>query len=106
MRVVISKAIVPRGYVAITVFPFIFIRSEYWRKEKIINHERIHLAQQKELLVLAFYVWYLIDYIVKFIKYRNHKQAYRNIIFEREAYASQNNLNYLKKRKLYSFLKK
>jgi hypothetical protein len=27
-----------------------------------VNHEKIHLRQQLELLVLPFYVWYIIEF--------------------------------------------
>lgn len=36
--------------------------------------------------VFLYYVWYLIEYIIRLCIYRNHKKAYRNIAFEREAF--------------------
>lgn len=80
----------------ITIFPFIFIASDVKITKELINHEKIHLKQQLELLVIPFYIWYLIAYYTK---------GYYNVSFEKEAYANDNNLNYLKKRKPYSFLK-
>ncbi len=73
--------------------------------EVLINHETIHIIQQLELLVVFFYPFYLIEYAIRLIQYRDQHKAYRNISFEREAYANEHNLNYLKKRKFYSFLK-
>jgi len=70
-----------------------------------MNHERIHLRQQLELLVLPFFVWYGLDYLVKLIRYRNKNKAYRNVIFEREAYENEKNLDYLKSRSFWKFLK-
>ena len=61
----------------------------------------IYLAQQRELLVIFFYIWYLIDFGIKYLKYKDKYRAYRNIIFEREAYENDNNLDYLKTRKIY-----
>jgi len=88
---------------AITLFPFIIIKDE--GDEKLINHESIHIKQQLELLVIGFYLWYLIDYVCKYIKYRDGSQAYYNIIFEKEAYDNEDDLEYLSKRKLWGFLR-
>ena len=94
-----NRFLVPKGYRAITLYPFIFVRNENDKFDKeLINHERIHLRQQKELLVLPFCIWYFLDFLIKLIRYRNWDKAYRNIIFEREAYGNQSNLDYLKVR--------
>ncbi|MDO4783104.1 MAG: hypothetical protein Q4A09_07810 [Capnocytophaga felis] len=103
----VCKWLVPKGYRAITLYPFIFLRNEADRQNQVlINHKRIHLKQQVELLVVFFYSWYLLDFLWKYAKYRNWNKAYRNIIFEREAYTNQSNLKYLKNRKSFQFLKK
>ncbi|MEG1200098.1 MAG: hypothetical protein RSD53_11940, partial [Algoriella sp.] len=65
----------------------------------LINHETIHIIQQVELLVIPFYIWYLTEYLFRLIQYKNQHKAYRNISFEREAYANEKNPNYLKERK-------
>jgi hypothetical protein len=57
------------------------------------------------LLIIPFYLVYLLNYLVNLIRYRNHYRAYKEIIFEREAFAQDADLDYLNKRKLYSFLK-
>ncbi|MFJ1365572.1 hypothetical protein ACILD7_02450 [Capnocytophaga canimorsus] len=101
----VCKWLVPKGYRAITLYPFIFVRV--WADKNnavLINHERIHLKQQAELLVIFFYLWYLLDFLWKYAKYRNWNKAYRNIIFEREAYGNEQNLNYLKIRGNWWFL--
>ncbi len=105
-RIRVCGWLLPKRYKAITLFPFIFLASKNTLKDKeVLNHEEIHLRQQKELLVLFFYLWYLIDFGVKYYKHRNWKKAYHNIIFEREAYANGGDLNYLKNRKLFAFWK-
>ncbi|AFD55134.1 hypothetical protein RA0C_0118 [Riemerella anatipestifer ATCC 11845 = DSM 15868] len=71
-----------------------------------MNHEKIHLRQQLELLILPFFVWYGLNYLWNLIKYKNHREAYRNIIFEQEAYENQNDLEYLKNRKLWQIFNK
>lgn len=65
----------------------------------------IHIRQQAEMLVIPFYIWYLTEWFIKYIIYRNFDKAYRNIGFEREAYLNENDLIYLKKRRFWSFLK-
>ena len=55
--------------------------------------------------MIFFYICYLIDFGIKYLKYKDKYRAYRNIIFERETYENDNNLNYLKTRKLYAFLR-
>ena len=95
----------------ITLWPFIILREKYqsstsyWRtkKEKIINHESIHIAQQGELLVIPFYVLYILEWFIKLFFYG--KKAYYNISFEREAYTHEYNKDYLQTRKPYSWLK-
>ena len=82
----------------ITLYPFIFLREKRLKNDKIlINHEKIHLRQQAELLVVFFYLWY--------ISCQDWDTAYRKISFEKEAYDRENNLEYLKSRKLWSFLR-
>lgn len=87
----------------ITIFPFIFLRPT--ATEININHEKIHIRQQLELLVVLFYVLYFLDYAIGIIKYRNTRLAYKNITWEKEAYANQENFAYLKRRKWYAFVK-
>lgn len=88
------------------MFPFILLRRKTDRQNKVlINHEKIHIRQQLELLIIPFYIWYLSEYYLKYLKYKNPQLAYRNISFEREAYANDQNLNYLKKRKFWSFIR-
>jgi len=106
MFLIINKFFIPKGYRGITIFPFIFLRYKTDKKDLVIlNHEKIHIYQQLELLILPFYVLYLVHFLVNLIKYKNKDLAYRNIIFEKEAYANETNLNYLKNRKLWEFLR-
>ncbi|MGY0039604.1 hypothetical protein [Pedobacter sp. NJ-S-72] len=71
----------------------------------LINHEKIHFYQQLELLILPFYILYVTNYLVNLIRFRNHSKAYFNISFEKEAYANDQNMNYLKNRRLYAWFK-
>ena len=82
------------------LFPFILIKRPDYKQDQIfINHEKIHLAQQLELLLIGFYILYLANYFFNLIKYFNHDKAYRNIVFEKEAYSMESDLRYLRKRK-------
>lgn len=38
------------------------------------------------LPLLLFYIWYGIEYVIKRIKYKDRKQAYLNVGFEKQAY--------------------
>jgi hypothetical protein len=59
--------------------------------ERVINHERIHVAQAKDC---GGYVMFYIKYLFQCMKY-----GYRNCPFEKEAYDNDADLNYLEKRK-------
>ena len=103
--ILFSKYLVPRGYTGITIYPFVFLKSKSLKKDKVlINHERIHLKQQIEFLIIPFYIFYVIEFIVRFVQYKNWYSAYRNISFEREAYINEENLDYLKSRRFWAFL--
>ena len=68
-----------------------------------LNHELIHAAQQKELLYIPFFIWYGIEWLVLYFKYRNWMVAYYHIRFEKEAYRHQKDLSYLKHRRHYHY---
>lgn len=99
-----SKYLVPQGYKGMCVFPFVFYRGEL--NDTFVNHEKIHLRQQIELLVLPFFVIYILHYFINFIRYADHMKAYKNIIFEKEAYGNERNLDYLKTRKWFQCFRK
>lgn len=104
-----------KGYSTVMLFGAVFTEDSSV-SERTIYHEQAHAVQYRTLfcagLVLAlivslftelswwsvslilipvmlFYVWYVIEYIIRLLSYRNHYQAYRNIVFEREAVALQ-----------------
>lgn len=65
----------------------------------------IHIYQQREMLILPFYVWYLIEWCIRRMKSKSWSEAYRNISFEREAYRNDFKEDCLKIRKHYAWLK-
>ena len=101
---VIKNKILPIGknFYAINLFGLIFAKGDCGKTT--LNHEKIHTRQMLELLIFPFYIIYIMEWLFRLIKYRNSYKAYAHISFEREAYANQNNLNYLKDRKPFSFL--
>ncbi|TAL31737.1 MAG: hypothetical protein EPN93_16765 [Spirochaetes bacterium] len=91
--------------VGITLFPFIFIVPEMHGNRVVINHERIHLRQQLEMLVVIFYFIYLCSFLWNIIRRKNFMAAYMRVLFEREAYAHEYDPDYLARRRLYASLR-
>ncbi len=105
VMIVVSKYLLPKGYNGLTIFPFVVLRSNRLKLNKvIINHERIHLRQQIELLIVPFYIWYVVEFLIRLLQFRNWHLAYRRISFEREAYRNEYNFDYLKQRRFWRFL--
>jgi hypothetical protein len=98
--IIIRKSLHMRG---MALYPFILLREEKFLDDPVLmNHERIHHRQEVELLIVPFYILYLLNYLFNRLRYSTHDEAYRNIIFEREAYAKESDFDYLKKRKWFS----
>jgi hypothetical protein len=88
--ILISKYLIPKGYVGLALYPFVFLKSKELRlNEVLVNHEKIHLSQQLELLVLPFYVIYGFEFLIRLFQFKKWHVAYRNISFEREAYTNE-----------------
>lgn len=90
-------------FIAINIFGIIFTRRNTPLSEVDINHERIHTAQMLETLFVGFYLWYVIEWLVRLIILRNSLRAYRTIRFEREAYRHQHDLDYLSHRRFWAW---
>lgn len=116
MKKIFNNIIPFKGYIAINLFGILFVRNEYktlfnktFFSKKVINHESIHTKQMKELLYIIFYIWYIIEYIIKLILCITKKDcfsiAYYSVSFEQEAKLNTNNLEYLNSRKKYNWLK-
>jgi hypothetical protein len=127
-RLVFNKFIPFSGFLAMALWPFIFVREELAKKYSTVvnNHEHIHGEQQKEMLcvgiILAvigyffiglwallfvplFFWCYGIEYLFRLCQYRNAHKAYKNISTEREAYANESDLAYLANRKRFAWIK-
>ena len=106
MFILVSKYFVAKRFTGITLWPFIIVKNRTSIEDAVfMNHEKIHCRQQQELLLLLFYVWYVLEFLVRWRQYGTIDLAYRNISFEKEAYAKEDDLRYLKERKFCSFLK-
>ena len=105
MKIIRNKVLPFTGFKAINLFGILFVRKGAKMSEEDINHESIHLEQIKELLFILFYIWYLVEWIIKVVKYRDLGIAYRAISFEREAYMNQSNLEYLLRRQPFNWIR-
>jgi hypothetical protein len=69
---------------AITLAPFgIFIKEKYFDIPYIANEEAIHWYQQVEMWFIGFYLWYIIEWVIKALT--PPIGAYKALGFEREA---------------------
>jgi hypothetical protein len=89
---------------AMALWPFILVKNIETKESLVtIHHEKIHIRQQLELLIIPFYILYLGFYLLYRMRGHKHMQAYLNIPFEKEAYANESELDYLKTRKLWGW---
>ncbi|MET2985809.1 hypothetical protein [Aureibaculum conchae] len=103
--ILFSRFLIPKNYTGLAIYPFIFLKNKSLSNNWVlINHERIHLKQQLELLWVFFFIWYTTEFLLRLIWLRNWNEAYKNISFEKEAYENEGNPNYLNQRKFWSFL--
>ena len=98
---IVRTSILPfRGFSAVNLLGVLFVHHGVYISNELMNHERIHTAQQREMLFVFFYLAYFMEWLVRLPMRGN---AYRNISFEREAYANQRNLDYLHSRPHYAW---
>lgn len=125
---IIKNKIIPFGnYIAINLFGIIFTKVKL--NEIDINHENIHTRQMLEISVVStfiilclikifnisawwlllaipsYYIIYCIEYLCIRPLHTKQNCAYHDISFEEEAHNNDNNLDYLKSRKYFSWIK-
>lgn len=100
---IIKCRLIPEGY-CVNLFGTFWARDTSWIDRYVVNHERIHTAQQREMLFLPFYIFYLIELCIRRFQHHTRKEAYYNISFEREAYKHGKNTDYLKTRKYFAWI--
>ena len=103
MRVIRNSYIPFRGFTVMNLLGVLFVRREAAELSSYtLNHEKIHSAQMREMLYIPFYIWYLLEWLLRLFLPGN---AYRNISFEREAYKYQNDLSYLSRRGRFTWIR-
>lgn len=108
MKKIYSKHIPRKGFTAMTIWPYIIVR--YDRKDKftakIERHETTHALQQKEMLLVFFFILYGLEWVLKlpFCKF-DTERAYMSISFEQEAYEHQEEVYYNEVRRHYAWAK-
>lgn len=106
MAILIHTPILFKKFIGCAFWPFIFVKRVGLKEDAVfINHERIHLRQQIELLIIPFYLWYFTEYLIHLIYLKSRHAAYHAISFEKEAYAKERDFEYLKNRQFWGFLK-
>jgi len=95
--------LIRKGYTGFAFWPFVFLKSKEKASPEVINHERIHLRQQIEILVLPFYLLYFTEYLIRRMQYPSWHEAYMNISFEREAFTHDKDIEYLSERPFWAW---
>lgn len=122
-----NKALPFPGYKAINLFGVLFVRKGASINDKTVNHEQIHSKQIEEVMftlflpffivawhttfylliawIFSYYIWYVAEWLIHLIRFKDRNIAYRRISFEMEAYTHDGDMEYLKKRKKFAFIK-
>ena len=126
MKVIYNKLIPFKGFYAVTIIKWIFVREEYKYLDglsiynKMINHESIHEQQILDFTPKAlpswlrytigsicFYLLYGLEWLFKLIPCLiKKKNAYRSLCAEQEAYNNEMDFKYIKNRSKLFWLKK
>lgn len=92
----------PITITAITLFCIVISVDEMSEETK--RHETIHFQQYLETGMIGFLLLYLYDYVVNYIKYSSGIRAYLSLRAEKEAYAHQEDEDYLANRKRWEWI--
>ena len=126
MKVIYNKFIPFKGFYAITIIKWIFVREEYKYLDglsvydKMINHESIHEQQILDFTPkifpswlrytigsICFYLLYGLEWLFKLIPCLiKNKSAYKSLCAEQEAFKNEVDSNYINKREKLAWLKK
>ena len=126
MKVIYNKFIPFKGFYAITIIKWIFVREEYKYLDglsiynKMTNHESIHEQQILDFTPkifpkwlrytigsICFYLLYGLEWLFKLIPCLiKNKSAYRSLCAEQEAFKNEADSNYINKREKLAWLKK
>lgn len=102
-RIIYNRFLPFRRFYAINLCGLIFMRPGSKLTAAELQHELIHSRQQREMLYVFFFLWYFVEWLMRLCYYRNALAAYRNISFEREAYARMYITDYLQHRQCFAW---
>lgn len=108
MKVVYCNHLPAKAFVAMTIWPLVIVRNDKKAKftKTVERHEMTHAAQQKEMMIIFFYLLYAVEWIVKLPLCRfDSDRAYRSVSLEQEAYAHQYETVYNTTRLHFAFAK-
>ncbi len=110
------------GYKAMTIGPWIFTHRNTVLSETDIRHEGIHWEQEKELLIVGFYLLWVLFFLWEFVRCLCNEQrssdpvrpwkngvcrrADRSIPFQKEAYRNEDGQFYIEHRRHYAWARK
>ena len=126
MKVIYNKFIPFKGFYAITIIKWIFVREECRYLDgssiynKMVNHESIHEQQILDFTPetfpswlrytigsICFYLLYVLEWLFKLIPCLITKNnAYRSLCAEQEAFENELDFDYINKREKLVWLKK
>lgn len=96
------------GFVGLAVWPFILVKEQAYTQKgnstHTLRHERIHIRQQLECLLVGFFALYAVQLLVGLLRYGSLSDAYHAVCFEMEAYDNENKGSYLRRRRPFAFL--
>ena len=126
MKVIYNKFIPFKGFYAITIIKWIFVREECRYLDgssvynKMVNHESIHEQQILDFTPemfpswlrytigsICFYLLYILEWLFKLMPCLITKNnAYRSLCAEQEAFENELDFDYINKREKLAWLKK
>jgi hypothetical protein len=83
--------------------PWIFLNTD--SNDTVLQHERIHIAQQTEMGRTGFLAIYILNYILNVFVYKIPVIAYRKILMEQEAKLNEEVPNYIQSREPFAWAK-
>lgn len=128
MIVIKNKFIPFKGYETINLFGILFTRDDFIDPTEY-NHESIHSVQILECMILSaviitaicimfniswwwlllsifmYYIQYGLEYVIIRFFHTKQNEAYHDVSFEEEAYKYEYDLNYIKHRIPFSWIK-
>jgi len=103
----LSQWILGAHFRAMCIWPVLFVRpsDQLADHPATLNHEKIHARQQLEMLWLFFFLWYGLEFLVRYLQLHDRLEAYRALSHEKEAHANDENPGYLKQRKVWAWIR-